>query len=140
MISRRATLLGAGGAALVSADLARSQDRTACPTTLTDGKPIVLSEGKPLTEDWCRRDPVTGQQYGHAVMSEAERAQGFIRPVRQVYTHLRCGKDTSMSRDIAETMARNPKFYNGTTFCVACRGYFPFEEFVWKGSAEKVGS
>lgn len=140
MISRRTTLLGLGGAALIPTDLAFAQDKAVCPATLSDGKPIVLSEGKSLTKDWCERDPATGQQYGHAVMSEAERAKGFTRPVRRVYSHLRCGKDTTMSLDIAETMARDPKFYNGTTFCVGCRGYFPFGEFVWKGTAEKVGS
>ena len=38
-----------------------------------------------------------------------------------------------MSRDLAETYARDPQFYSGT-FCTACRGHFPVGEageFTW---------
>lgn len=50
-----------------------------------------------------------------------------------------CGGVTSMSQPIAETYARNPKFYSGT-FCVGCGKHFPLEEFVWDGTNEHVGS
>jgi hypothetical protein len=76
------------------------------------------------------------------VLAEEERAKGFVRPVRETYTHLKCGTDTTMARTIAETYARDPAFYGGT-FCVACRGHFPTGadgEFVWKGTSEKVGT
>ncbi len=53
-----------------------------------------------------------------------------------------CGTSTRMSTAIAETYARNPKFY-GSTFCVACGAHFPVGEsgeFVWEGSNERVGT
>jgi hypothetical protein len=53
--------------------------------------------------------------------------------VRDAYRHLKCGKITTMSRDIAETYARDPQFYNGT-FCTTCRNHFPIGEdgeFTW---------
>ena len=51
-----------------------------------------------------------------------------------------CGVVTSMPMSIAETYAKNPKFY-GSTFCVGCQEYFPVEEFVWDdGSDERLGT
>lgn len=47
-----------------------------------------------------------------------------------------------MAETIAETIARDPFFYSGT-FCVGCRAHFPVGmngEFVWDGTAEKVGT
>lgn len=50
-----------------------------------------------------------------------------------------CGTVTRMSKAIAETYARDPKFY-GQTFCCGCRKHLPLEEFIWDGTEEKVGS
>lgn len=50
-----------------------------------------------------------------------------------------CGAVTKMGREIAETYARNPKFY-GATFCIRCRKHSPVDEFVWLDSDERVGS
>jgi hypothetical protein len=50
-----------------------------------------------------------------------------------------CGAMTTMSRDIAETYARDPKFYGGT-FCCGCGKHLPVDEFVWEGTEERVGS
>lgn len=50
-----------------------------------------------------------------------------------------CGVVTTMRRDIAETYARNPKFY-GSTFCVGCREHLPVDEFLWDGTDIRVGS
>ena len=72
-------------------------------------------------------------------LTPEERAKGFVRPVRRVYTHLTCKSDTTMSPDIAETYARDPGFYTGT-FCVACGSHLPLDEFVWKDTNERVGS
>src|SRR5687768_8093397 len=100
---------------------------------------ITLTDGSPVTPDHRKINPQTGQQKGYVVLSDVERAKGFIRPVRRTYTHLKCGTDTTMGQTIAETYARNPKFYSGT-FCCYCRTHFPLQEFVWKGTDEKVGS
>lgn len=53
-----------------------------------------------------------------------------------------CGTVTTMGIKLAETYARNPKFY-GSTFCVACGGHFPVGErgeFVWEPDGSKVGT
>ena len=77
----------------------------------------------------------------YLVLSEAERAAGFVRPVRLTYTHMVCGSSTCMSQDIAETYARDPHFY-GATYCVTCRQHRPVGpdgEFVWDDGS-MVGS
>lgn len=84
-------------------------------------------------------DPETGQHRDYWVLSEAELARGFVRPVREAYVHVTCGAVTTMSRTIAETYARDPKFY-GATFCCGCREHLPVAEFRWNGSGEVVGS
>ena len=52
-----------------------------------------------------------------------------------------CGVVTAMSETIAETYARDPKFY-GSTFCMGCRTHIPVEEFVWDEGklTERIGS
>ena len=53
------------------------------------------------------------QAEAYLVLSEAERAQGFVRPVRTSYQHNRgraCGTVTYMATAIAETYARDPQF------------------------------
>lgn len=74
-----------------------------------------------------------GMQRTYLVLSDAERALGFVRPVRMTYKHEVCGTHTTMGRSIAETYARDPHFYDGT-FCVGCHAHFPVGEsgqFVW---------
>lgn len=87
-------------------------------------------------------DPETGMQHKYVVLSDEERAKGFVRPVRNSYKHLTCGTVTSMGLAIAETYARDPHYY-GSTFCAGCRDHFPVGmngEFVWNGTDEKVGT
>jgi hypothetical protein len=75
----------------------------------------------------------------YLVLSAEERAKGFVRPVRRSYVHEKCGADTTMGLALAETYAREPKFY-GATYCCGCSAHFPVREFVWGGTTEKVGS
>lgn len=82
----------------------------------------------------------------------------FVRPVRRTYVHWTqadgspvpavvldasgyrgCGTATTMSQAIAETYARDPKFY-GSTYCVGCQMHLPVSEFTWSGAEELVGS
>lgn len=81
----------------------------------------------------------TGQHDTYLVLSDEERAKGFVRPVRQVYLHRTCGTTTRMGLALSETYARNPKFY-GATFCVHCNLHRPVGEFIWDGTQEVVGS
>lgn len=87
-----------------------------------------------------------GQHASYWVLSESERAKGFVRPVRRSYIHEKCGTLTTMGVALAETYARQPGFY-GATFCCECRGHFPVGahgEFTWAGAPgaapEKVGT
>ena len=101
-----------------------------------------MTDGSPVTPDHREIDPRTGMQKGYVVLSEAERAKGFVRPVRARYVHLTCGTETTMGRALAETYARQPDFYSGT-YCVACGTHFPVGadgEFVWAGTDVKVGT
>lgn len=103
----------------------------------------------PITTD--RDDPglqrirPDGQQESYLVLSETERALGFVRPLRGKYIHLACGAVTRMGQAIAETYARNPKFYGGT-FCCRCGKHFPLIDgegkpaFVWDPDGSAVGS
>lgn len=85
------------------------------------------------------REPIP-QHEVYLILSDEERAKGFIRPVRRSYVHVgigghetnpndmskhgrtgnACGALTSMGQALAETYARDPKFY-GATYCVGCR-------------------
>ena len=104
-----------------------------------------------LTSD--RSDPRLGrgsdgepgpQNEVYLVLSEEERAKGFVRPVRRTYVHTGgCGAVTTMAQAIAETYARDPGFY-GATYCVGCRMHRPVGErgeFIWDdGSGSRVGT
>ncbi len=97
-----------------------------------------LSDGTPVTEEH-REIKDNGQQRGYVVLTKEETAKGFVRPVRQTYLHKVCGSTTTMGLAIAETYARDPKFYGGT-FCCSCKKHLPLKEFVWEGTEEIVGS
>jgi hypothetical protein len=82
----------------------------------------------------------------YLVLSDAERAKGFVRPVRRTYLHAEelggCGAVTTMKQALAETYAREPGFY-GSTYCVGCsrhRRVGEGGEFFWDGTKEKVGT
>lgn len=117
--------------------------RDGCPlkdtperTTLTDGSQVYPEHRAKILEGRFQ-----GQQQDYVVLSEADRAKGFVRPVRLAYVHEKCGTKTTMHVAIAETYARNPSFYDAT-FCCGCRSHFPVGpagEFVWEDGS-KVGS
>ena len=100
----------------------------------------VLTDGSPVPEDWSHTKlKENGQQEAYVVLTEEERAKGFVRPVRRSYTHKTCGSTTTMGTALAETYARDPGFYTGT-FCVHCRAHFSLDQFVWQGTEEQVGT
>jgi hypothetical protein len=84
-------------------------------------------------------DQPVPQAEAYLILSEEERAKGFVRPVRRSYIHSTCGALTTMGEALAETYARNPTFY-GATYCVHCRMHRPVAEFTWDGTREAVGS
>lgn len=87
-----------------------------------------------------------GMNEAYLVLSEEERAKGFVRPVRTAYVHAvelgGCGAKTTMAVELAETYAREPGFY-GATYCARCRTHRAVGEageFLWDGTTEKVGT
>jgi hypothetical protein len=77
----------------------------------------------------------------YLVLSEEERAKGFVRPLYPSYIHTVCGGVTTMARDIAETYSRSPTFY-GATYCVHCRKHLPIGpdgDFYWSVNGRSVG-
>lgn len=50
-----------------------------------------------------------------------------------------CGTVTRMGQALAETYAREPRFY-GATYCCGCMRHLPVDEFVWDGTDERVGT
>jgi hypothetical protein len=130
-------------------------DRVMCD--VCSPKPRATTDGKPPETGWEHGPapaPIdeTGQHKAYWVLPESERAKGFIRPVRRTYKHVGpcsegrqpCGSVTTMSQVIAETYARDPKYY-GATFCANCRGHYPVGEhgeFVWEPATDgsRVGT
>lgn len=82
----------------------------------------------------------TPQAETYLVLSDAERAKGFVRPLRRAYVHVDgCGALTTMGLALCETYARQPDFY-GATYCVGCRMHRPLAEFRWDEDGTVVGS
>lgn len=52
-------------------------------TTLTDGSPVSDDHRETI-----ETGPRAGQQKAYVVLSDAERAKGFVRPVRRSYIHV----------------------------------------------------
>lgn len=74
-----------------------------------------------------------GMQKAYLVLSESERKEGFVRPVRNSYIHNVCDVVTTMGTALSETYARDPYFYSGT-YCAGCRDHFPVGaggDFAW---------
>jgi hypothetical protein len=92
-------------------------------------------------------DPETKMQAKYLVLSDEERARGFVNPVYDTYIHTKCGAKTKMGKALSETYARKPDFY-GATYCVVCRDHYPVGadgEFYWVDKynnriAHKVGA
>jgi hypothetical protein len=93
---------------------------------------IELTDGTPVPEDRSHTEILpSGQQRGYVVLSPDERAKGLVKPLRRSYVHSKCGSITKMALSIAETYARDPRFYTGT-FCVGCGAHFPLWQFAWE--------
>lgn len=110
-----------------------------------DRKNVTLTTGKPVSSDHREIEPETGMQKDYVVLSKEERAKGYVRPVRDAYTHVACGTSTRIGKSIAETYARDPNFYSGT-YCWYCRTHFDLKNkigefnFRWDADGSGVGS
>lgn len=48
----------------------------------------TTTSGRPITEETTQIDPRTGMQKDYIVLTEEERAKGFVRPLRTSYRHV----------------------------------------------------
>ena len=67
-----------------------------------------------------------GQYENYPTITDGE----YKNPVRSLYRHNRCKAITAISNEIAETYAKDPKYYSHT-FCGQCRDHLPVSEFLW---------
>lgn len=127
------------------------------PPPPVDRGAITTLHGMDPHGDEHRETRADGMQKDYVVLTAGERAKGFVRPVRRSYRHVGkpghnskldgaasrgCGGVTTMGIALAETYARDPKFYGGT-FCATCKEHFPVGaegEFVWADTDERVGT
>jgi hypothetical protein len=75
------------------------------------------------------------QNETYLILSEEERAKGFVRPLYRSYVHHdpECGAVTTMGLALCETYRANPGFYKAT-YCCGCRMHRPVGEegeFTW---------
>lgn len=127
--------------------------RVDAPTSPGDGKPLRTTPGRsgdvdvepgvgqlgvsltidptdPRLTHGVDTEPV-GQAAAYLVLDPVHPDRKLHRPVRTSYRHTRgCGAVTTMSLAIAETYARDPKFY-GATYCTGCRMHKDVAEFEW---------
>jgi len=61
--------------------------RAAGGTPPVDTTQRMLTDGSPISDDHRELKP-NGQQKDYVVLSDAERARGFVRPVRRSYRHV----------------------------------------------------
>ena len=99
----------------------------------------------PLRTELTAEEHERYDQYGYvayeAYPPEADRGSVVGRWWTEKQLKSGCGGSTKMGLAIAETYARNPKFY-GATFCCNCGQHFPVGEggeFEWEDGS-KVGT
>lgn len=81
------------------------------PPSPVDRSARTLTDGRPVTLDHTQIDPATGQQKSYVVLSEEERAKGFVRPVRDSYRHVGPPPPKNPLRDLtAEEVERYKEF------------------------------
>ncbi len=106
--------------------------------------PLGLIELTDEQKEWTAGRYAKYEPYGpdHPKRKAGSSATGRFWTQEDIDRHTRgCGAATKMSDAIAETYARDPKFYSGT-FCVACGEHYPVGEhgeFVWEDGS-KVGT
>lgn len=74
-----------------------------------------------------------GQYENYPTVDEGE----FEQKPRKTYIHQDCGKATTMSAELAESVARDPTYY-GKTFCAECGEHVPVDEVEWEDGSNWV--
>lgn len=101
------------------------------------GKDIDLTKGIELTEEQEKRH--AGCNYIAFIPDEDAESPIVGTFITSEDAKGGCRTSTKIGQIIAETYARDPKFY-GATYCCGCNKHIAVEEFVWEGTEERVGS
>jgi hypothetical protein len=100
------------------------------------GKNIDKSKMRPLTKNEHKQ--YDKYNYIGFIPNENSNSAVIGRFIKMSDLIPGCGAKTTMSLKIAETYARNPKFY-GSTYCCGCQRHLPVEEFIWEDTNIRVG-
>ena len=80
-----------------------------------------------------------GQQTDYATLPEADRENGPLYGVPQVYVHRKCGNATGMPEDIIRSYLKNPYMYLADeTFCTGCGTHVAMGECQWQETGENL--
>lgn len=115
------------------------ENGTTTPPERFDPNGITSDPRDPRLTRGVNEQPVAQSEVYLVLPEEAREEEEYVRPLRTSYKHSTCGGTTTMAKPIAQTYARNPKFY-GATYCCTCRMHLPVGEFVWSDDGETVGS
>jgi hypothetical protein len=104
------------------------------------GPPVPANLRDLTEEERLRHDPHGGLGYAKYEEYGPERSPlvgRFWTQAELDRVTRRCNAVTKMGYALAETYARDPKFYSGT-FCCACRMHYPLNEFIWEPDGEPM--
>lgn len=99
-------------------DIVDNLARAAGATPAVDRSQRTLTDGSPVTPDHAELRP-DGMQKAYVVLSDAERARGFVRPVRLSYVHIGAPGPANPLRDLTEDERTQYAEY----------GYVKFEDY-----------
>lgn len=95
-----------------------------------------------MTEQYLQAGRIMLNGSHFHMLTELDKARGYVRPLRYIYTHLGCGAQQHMSLKVAEAYAREPTRQQ-RLYCLHCDEHFNVGakgEFVWAGTEERVGT
>lgn len=93
----------------------------------------MTDDPPPEDFDYGEKRP-DGQYENYPTVDDGE----FEQSVRDTYVHVDgCGQTTTMSRDLAESVARDPTYYS-RTFCAGCGEHVPVTEVEWEDGEDWV--
>lgn len=98
------------------------------PAALRD---LTADEKAKWGSDWAKYDPSYPKRGPHSLGGKFWTQEQVDRIGKG------CGAITTMATSIAETYARDPRFYSGT-FCCSCGAHFDLNEFTWEPDGEPM--
>jgi len=93
-----------------------------------------MGDGPPPEDFDYGKQREDGQYENYPTIDDGE----FEQKPRDTYIHVDgCGAKTTMTGDLPESVARDPKYYS-KTFCHGCGEHVPVSEVEWKDGSDWV--